>query len=525
MKITIAVVVALVLAVPLIAQQAPNQPIEFPEFIVTGKERVNVPGGTKNIPARPPVLGKAQLDSLNAVEKAAPPVLPPAMLPMPVRPSVSRPGYVSAQLGQYTTPDVQAGYSTVLGGYRLDAAAGIEASNGHVTNAAYHKAHASVLSTFVAPEQFVFFGGSTTETELGIASRAYRFFGDSAAAERTVFAFRGGLEVEGAYEGLAYRAQAGYRRTGITTGGRDAADAVIHGLVDVEKRLNQYDIGGTVSVDLRSYAGVSYPFVEGKGRARYVAPSASFTVEAGLQAATSTNNIGRGGLLLAGRADVELGPEFTAIATVRSGLRAIVFSDMLTANPYVGDSVTLDATYDVVNLAGTLMWHPTTRLSGSVGLQLRVTDRDAVWVPLADGAFGLLYQNTTTIEIPTELRWLATPHDVVRAQLSIISASMSNSAVVPYVPSARASAWYDRSWTPDLRTALGVVYVGQRYADVDNKRVLSGYIDVRLRADYDIAERFTLTARVNNLLGADILLWDGYRERGIFVSAGCTWKL
>lgn len=520
-----AFVIAIVLTMPLVGQQAPNQPIEFPEFIVTGKERVDVPGGTKNMPARPPVLRKAQLDTLNAVEKAAPPVIPPAILPMPTRPIVAHPGYVSAELGQYTTPDVQAGYSMVVGGYRLDAAAGIEASNGHLTNAAYHKAHASVLSTFIAPEQYLVFGGSTTETDIGIASRAYRFFGDSAAAERTVFALRAAVDVEGEYQGFTYRATAGYRRIGITTDVRESADAVIHGHIDVEQRWRAYDVGGSVSVNLRSFGGVGYPFIEGKGRARYIGESVRLLLDAGLQAATSTGDVSRAGFLIAGRADVNLGPDLTAIGTLRSGLRAVVFSDLLTVNPYVSDSLLLDAAYDVVDLGGTVLWHPTTRLGGSIGVRVRITDRDAVWTPSAAGAFGVSYFSTTTIEIPIELRWLVSSTDVVRTNVSIVSSSIADAAVTPYVPSAQAAAWYDRSWTQDLRTALGLIYVGQRYADIDNKRALSGYVDVRLRAEFDIAERFTLTARVNNLLGADILLWDGYRERGIFVSAGCTWRL
>ena len=38
----------------------PNQPIELPEFIVTGKERVDIPGGAKQAPVRPPLLSASQ---------------------------------------------------------------------------------------------------------------------------------------------------------------------------------------------------------------------------------------------------------------------------------------------------------------------------------------------------------------------------------------------------------------------------------------------------------------------------------
>jgi hypothetical protein len=343
--------------------------------------------------------------------------------------------------------------------------------------------------------------------------------------ERTVFALRGGIDVEGSYEGVAYQAQAAYRRSTLSTDVRDVAEAVIHGLVDLDRRGSEYDVGGGLTLDLRSFAGVAYPFIEGKGRIRYATSRLRLMLEAGLQTATSTFNVSRAGMLLQGRADAELNPGLTAIGTIRSGLRPVVFTEALLLNPYISDSVHLDATFDVVDISGTVLWQPNTRLGGSLGVRVRVSERDAVWVPGTSGAFGLIYRSTNTIEIPMEVRWQMSTRDMVRGELSVISSSIVDAATTPYVPNARASLWHERSWYPNLRTSLGAIYLGQRFADVTNRRVLSGYLDLRGRVEYDIAERLTIAARVHNALGANILLWDGYRERGIFVAAGCTWRL
>lgn len=524
MKHLVAVILAVCFSVPLTAQQAPNQPIEFPEFIVTGKERVEVPGGTKNVPARPPILGKAQLDSLNSLEKVAPPMLPAAALPMPQRAMVTLPGYLSGEIGQYTTPDVKAGYSVVTGGYRLDFAGAMEASNGHVTNAAYHKGEARVLSTYVAPEKFLFFGGSTTELDLGLTSRAYRFFGDTAAAERTVLALRGGVDVEGEFDGVLYRALANYRSTATTLAQRDASDTEIHGAIFGEQRWKDLDVGAGVNIFLRTFAGNAYPFLEGMANGRYDLGSVRLSAQAGLQSATSTKGIVRGGILLQATAQYEAGPDWSIVANLRSGLQPTVFNELLQRNPYVSDTVVLDAAYDIVDVSAKVIWHPTLRVQASAGLRVQQTDRQPVWIPASSGAFTLDYRTANTIELPFEIRWLPTGSDVLRADLLLTSATIVDAKATPYVSTTVASAWYDRVWTQNLRSSLGLVFVGSRFSDIKNERALSGYVDLRAKVEYDVHNRVSVTARVNNLLGADILLWDGYRERGIFVAAGCTWR-
>jgi hypothetical protein len=144
------------------APQPPNQPLELPEFVVTGKERVDIPAGAKHAPTKPPAVKGALLDSLNDLEKQPLPALPMDPVLKLRRTERFYPGYATVSLGQYMTPALSGGYTVLAGGYRLDAHANIEGSAGHVDNAAYSKIDIRGLSTYVAPEKFIVFGGSTT---------------------------------------------------------------------------------------------------------------------------------------------------------------------------------------------------------------------------------------------------------------------------------------------------------------------------------------------------------------------------
>lgn len=501
----------------------PSTPIELPEYVVTGKDRVDIPGATKSDPSRPPVLGKARLDTLNSLEKLAPPVLAPASLPVPRRTMAFLPGFLQAEFGQYGTPDVVAGYSLETAGYRIDAQANLETSAGHTTNANYTKAGLRALSTYVAPEKFIFFGGSTTEVDVSARTSSYRFFAVPDAAERSVTALRAGLGVEGTHDGFDYSAQAGYASTATTLANRSAQDGDLFGTVTAQNRWRLFDVGGRVSMNLRSFNGNAYPVAELLGFGRYADERYRLLVQAGFQSITSTAAVGRGGIVVAGTADVFLSQDVTVNASLRTGLRPVGFADLLQENPYVHDSVLIDAALDVIDVGGMVTYHPSVRLAASAGLRLAQTDRTPIWVDASDGAFELVYAATTRVELPVEVRWMAGSRDVVVADARLVSASVADQKTMPYAAS-RASMRYERLWTEDLRTTLAAIYVGERFADLANSVSLTGYVDVRVRVDYDLTPTVAMQLRAHNLLASEIVLWNGYRERGVFVSGGVTWR-
>lgn len=502
----------------------PNQPIELPEVIVTGRETVDVPGSSKHVPSKPASIKGAILDSLNTFEKLPIPTLPPRPLPSLDRRSIVYPGYVDAQIGAYLTPDVKAGYSFVAGGYRVDLDGALEASNGWVTNGEYMKYGLHALSSYVAPEKFIFFGGSTTEVDAKVAGSSYKQYALTSAPSRTRTDLGLGVNTKGQYEGFLYDAGASWSSTSLSTTPGTVSDASFDVRAAVENRWNAWDVGGKVDLKFRSFADQAYPFMELQAYGRYASPDVRLTLGGGVQNAMSTSNVSRFGLLLFAQADYMLNGDLTLQATVRSGLRANSFTELFDSNPYVSSSVIMDAAYDVVRISGHLFYHPSMRLNITAGICVRSTERQSLWIADSNATFTAWYATVSTVTIPFDMHWLFTSTDAVVADMQITSATVSDAKAAPYIPTVRASVGYERAWTTDLRTLVSLYYVGDRWADLANTINLGGYVDVRIHASYQLLPSLSITLRAQNLIGSSITVWQGYQERGIFVSGGINWK-
>ena len=502
----------------------PNQPIELPEFIVTGKSRADIPGGSKRAPNRPPLLSQARLDSLNPLEKIPLPTLPQAPLPDYSQPIMWHPGWVDATLGNYLTPNVDAGYSFDVSGYLIDLTAGLEASSGWVDNSEYFMFDVGAMSTYVAPEKFLFFGGSTTVVDFDLGTKSYNLFADSTVPARSVTSIGGGVETEGRWEGLSYRGLASYSTRSLSTGNLGSTDNVFTGQIGLGQRWNEFDLGADLDLQLRGYRGNGYPYTSLSGNGHFVNSAVRASALVGLQWASSTAGDDRFGVQVGGRLDAFIHSAFTVEAHAKSGLRPIDMQQLLRENPYVSDTLTIDMPYDVVQVGGSVMFHPVLDVTASAGVEFRRTDRDVVWTPSANSTFEPTYLSTTTLTINGDVRWLITSQDVLVADIQIISASVDDNNDKPYVAPVQASAGYERDWTNDLRTVVSLIYVGDRFADLANTITLQSYLDIRVSGMYDITDRIGIQLNAENLLGNQFQLWNGYRERGIFINAGILWK-
>lgn len=523
------IVIALAAPLLLYAQQQPapplNAPVELPEVLVTGKELIDVGAGSKQAPMRPPLLSRARLDSLNPSEKLPIPRLPARNLPALHRPFQFFPGYVDASMGTLLTPSLAAGYSFLASGYRIDLDADIEASQGWVEHAGYLRSALNLRSTYIAPEQFIVFGGSTTHVNADAAYGTYNLFARRDAAERQRLRAGAAVDVEGTFDEYGYAAHVGYGVQSMTTTGFDAlSDNALNGDLVIEQRGEGLRFGGEARVSLRSLGGSDYSFMHLRARATHKKGATRLRVSVGPQFAGSTLNEQRFGIGADLHADVRASNDVSITASASSGLRQLSFSDLFNANPYIDHAVTVDVPYDVLSLNGTVRYHPSIRLSVAGSIRLRYTDREPVWYASDEGMFTVRYLSVRRVDAHVDARYAVSTADELRADVLMTQATVVDSSAQPYVPSAQVSVSYRRVWTTQFTSDLGVIYIGQRWADMAARTALGGYVDLRARFDYTITPTLAVTLRAENILASTIVLWEGYRERGFFATAGLTWS-
>lgn len=514
----------LVVAITPLHAQQPNSPLELPEFIITGKESVNIPGGVKQPPNKPPVLRAEKLDSINPLDKLPLPALQP--LPLPAYSSAGPywPGYIEAFVGNYLTPGINAGYSLKNGGYMIDISGDFEASNGWVSNADYSVFSLGASSSYIAPEKFIFFGGSTTEVDVKFSNKSYNLYSDPSAPSRSVAAIQSLVGTDGRYNGINYGASVGWNMSSISTASRSVSDNLIFGRVIAENRWKEFEVGAMIDLRLQTFDSKAYPYTLVAATGRYSADKFNGSVQSGVQWASATSAANRIGFEIRAAANLELSSVFTATSLVHSGLRATSFTEMLRANPYVSDSSVVDIPYDVFDVGVSLMYQPSIRFSASFGINIRRSDREPVWVKSSFGEFMPDYRTVTGTRSSLEVRWLVASSDALAGDIHFITSNVAGAEQTPYIPSVEASFGYDRSWSKQMRTVATFVYYGDRYANLANTILLGGYADVKLAATYSVKDFVSINVSAENLFGSTIVLWEGYLERGVFVKAGLTWK-
>lgn len=528
MKFAVIVLIVTMQCVAIAQQQPappPNAPVELPEVLVTGKELIDVGAGSKQAPSRPPILSATRLDSLNPNEKLPMPRLPARSLPSLRRPFAFFPGYIDASMGTLLTPSVAAGYSFQTTGYRFDLDADVEASQGWVDHSGYLRSALQLRSTYIAPDQFIVFGGSTTHVNANASYGTYNLFARPDAAERTILRAGAAVDVDGAFDEFDYDASVGYAVHSMGTTGFDVlADNVLHGYMGILQRGNGLRWGGDARVALRSIGGADYPFIQLNARGTWSEGNTVIRAALGPQLGLSTLGDERFGIAADVHADVRLSTDVSIMGSLTSGLRQVAFAELFSSNPYLDQALVIDVPYDALALSGTVKYHPSIKFSLAGSIRLRMTEREPVWYSSASGVFALHYLAVRRLDAMIDARYAATASDEVRFDATLTQANVVDSAAQPYVPIALASLTYHRDWTSVLSTDLGVVYVGQRWADMSERVALSGYVDLRARVEYAITPSLTAMIRAENILSSTIVLWEGYRERGFFATAGLTWR-
>lgn len=501
---------------------APNAPLELPDFLVTGKAVVDIAGGSKQTPQKPFKLTTRDLDSLNPNEKFPSPMVPNRPLPEFKRVRSNSAGYLDVMYGSYVSPELAAGSEFVVGDYRIDAALDAGYSQDWVPNASLLNAGLALSSSYVAPEKFYLFGKGLTETDLLLRHNEYTLFADPQAPLRRTTRFNAALATEASVGDVPLTADVHWNMHSITdTGDSTTADQRIHGgLSGVFGRGYR----GTVHLDLQSRNDDSYPYVEA-AVAKTIGDSAlKVHLSLGAQYATNTNGESRAGLLASASLDIENSSLFSYGLQIRSGLSPARFSDIVLQNPYVSRDVLIDLPYDVVQIMAMIKYHPSQSLQLLGKINARRTARLPMWTDAARNQFVISYLDATILQGSFEMHVLPSAADRVLAVATVQSAITESEATVPYYEPLRIDVSYNRQITQDIQANVAMQYVGKRFVDLENTSQLDAFLNIRVQASYAASSTLDVVCSADNLINSTIILWNGYRQRGIFVSGGVSWR-
>jgi len=500
-----------------------SKPLELPNFIIEGKEQVDVRSGIKQFPEKPLAMSQENLDSLNSLEKQQSLLLQPQPLPNKILNSDFNKGYVIASVGRYGFAKIEGGYEYNLKEYTFFGNGGFDYGGEHVKNSAYNKFKLNLFADYLAPDKYFIFGGSKTRFSMLAGNRNYKLYAVDKPMERNLFDLELGINSEGSYSNFVFSTGADFKTLQLndkTTDSKEAVafDNLLSGYIEIKNMDNNYELGGRAKADLESVRGNGVSYFEAGLFGKFDISKITINLEGGLQFGNNSNDVSRGGLLIRGEIDYKLNENYTIKASVFTGIRKVSYMEMMNINPYAQRGIDVDYLYDTPLIKGVIYYHPLKNIGASAGISIASSDRTPVFDTLHYDSFILSYERVNKLDVFSEGYYLLTSKDEISYFFSFDYSTLSgNGNIAPYNPLIRVSLNYQKKMMDDKLLAGGELrYIGKRYADFANEIELEGYVDLKLNASYKILSNFKVELVLDNLLNSDIYIWQGYKERGLF---------
>ncbi len=502
------------------AQTTKDDPVELATIVIQGTEAVDIPGGTKQPPRKTLALTRDRLDSLNTLEKHTAIRLPFVALPTTSLEKPITKGYVKGELGQFLTPLLDAGYGFALGGYRLEANGGLEASNGHVNNADFANFNFSLDAEYVAPEKFIFFGGSKTQSFIRFSRDAHNLYAVPSAVHRSLTDFSAGVRTDGSYNGYTYSLGGDWNAGSLAQSNNDAVNNALHGFIDATKRFDDLVVGAEANLQFHTLRGNGLNMMDFLANANYVQETYKVRAKAGLQSYTNANGATFGAMKVIADGEYFLNGDFTLGAFIRSGLLENSFIRMMRINPYISNSAEIEYARENIAVGARLWYHPLEKIGIMMKGTVASIGNYAVWQGNQQASFALRYADVMLIEAEAEVVYTYDEYNTFNANVQTRSIKTAKESTLSYILPFQTSIRWNRTWNNEIGTQLTASYMGTRSTGSNNVPQLSGYIDLSLRATYSFNSVLQGYIRVDNITNSTIFVWEGYKERGIFFAVG-----
>lgn len=507
-----------------------GEPLDFSTIVLKGTEVLNMPKSVfKQNPVNIRKLNTQELDTINSLEKQSSLLLPLSGYPSSLSTPNRYNGYLRGEFGMFVSPELEVGYGGTFAGYSLYGNGYFNSSSGHRDNAQFLKAGANLSARYVAPENYVVFGGSTTETNIGVAHNSYNFFANPNAPARSTTSIQAGVATQGVSADLPFTAYIKLQALSLSQDriGNDSRSISENGLAlggTIGTTMDNLALTAKLALDFRNLRSNGMAFHELGVNATMKDSSHTLSGSVGMVYATTSESLNRYVLNGELRHDWCASQHFTLRNVVSTGLNNSSFAQQLIHNPYISDSALIDFTKTSIGVRSGLLFHPTSDIQLQLFAGYKSQPLTPVFVADSGFSFNLVYAQADFIEFGTEGSWSLTRNDNISGTIRYLAPRLDNSNRVPFIAPLTINLLYNRFWSDAVSTSLQFAYTGERTTSLISSQTLPSFVMVNVRAEYRLSRSLIATLRFDNLTNSSIFVWEGFQERGAFASAGMTWQ-
>ncbi len=507
--------------------QASRNSLELPPVIIEEKGSIKVRSGGKQDPNKTPRLSSADLDSLNSLEKEKSFLLPTKHLPDRIVYKNYYNGFLKGQFGSLVTPSADFGVGFKAGEnneYDFYVDGGIELSNGPVDNANYEIGHVSLTNVYIAPDKFWIFGGSSTRSNAAYRQKNYNLY---ALADSVPSRIKRNFDLtvvsDGYYSGVKFETGAGFKSLQLEQEQSNPFDNSIYGFLNIKGDAGDFEVGGKALLDIHSVRGDGLYYAHAEALMNYFVNKFSLQLNLGYQLAENTFNNTRTSLLASALMEYRLNKDLTFKAELKNGLHRNSLYELADINPYLSTIAPVDYRAGQT-FKGMAYFHPSPEFVISAGARYGMYENDYYFMNANDGTFLPVYDKTGRLSVISEFNWQFTSEDLLSANFTYnLDKLDTGSVTLPYTSPMNFALSYSRTWFGYIGTQIGAVYVDKRYTDTGNKQQLDAFVNLNVKIEAKLADNFSVFGRFENLLDNNVYIWEGYKERGLFLSGGVLW--
>ncbi len=518
---------------PVLAQQAQDQsgvPVDILDIIVKGSATLKLSSTSfaKQSAQNTRPLNQRELDSLNSLEKQAPLLLARNSAPSSMTPLAHRSLELHAYMGLFQSPDLGLVYGDVFGQYRVNALVNYSASTGFMTNADFSLLNIQAgLSHQALPGDGLF---ASSRLSLGIQalSQSYHLYASAdSAPRRSVQLLSARAELQHPAQGPGFDAAIDVGQFGVTTETQiqqQRSESILQARVRATMKSSAYTPFAEARFNIHPYEGTTLSDNELGLGCSFSDSGLRASANIGFQFASNSESLVQYALAARIKLSTELSNTLRLQAELQRENSMNFYSTRWQDNPFMNPLSKLDVNRLNLGTHLSLSYHPSIAWESSLHLRFDSYGQYAVMQLDSVLQFSDVYVPAQIFGLELHTQWRPDTLSILTAALVVQSATQDGGASLPYVAPIECSIAYQRQIIKKLNFEAQLAYRAARDAQLTSTISLASYMLVNLSAAYYLTDDLSLVARAENLLNSSVFIFERYKERGAFVSAGIRWR-
>lgn len=510
--------------------------IELPEFVITGKEAIDLPEVSKtpvddqvvNTPLRVAATpGKREpgFTDFGGIQKSQAGF------------SDLGNGYngkAEVGYGTYATPYFDAWFGNSYPSADFLLKAGYRSSGGHVSNADFRVGYASLAGGTHLSGDAGDFSGNRVQGRIAMRGNSYHLYGSTTPAlQRTVTDFDAGLSMSSSSGAMIpYTAKLALE-SGSLKDVSKTMETSLGGELDATHEIDDVELRGSAALWKSFYSAQSAtagPFyTQFAGTASYRLGT-SVSIRGGLSFYLYRGSDTR----TSGRLYPQLGiswyaaERLTVYAKFDPSIQRTSLASMAGISPYMATDVSLRHAVQFTNFSLGAESEISPKIQSRVSLNYTQTDDVPVFVDLNSARiWDVIYLGTTRIvSLNGELYANLTNADNLGASLAVRSNRNSETGNRnPYFASFLSSVSYQHRFEFGLSLGSTLQIVGSQSADLADTRALPAFVVFNVSAEYVIIPRWRAMLTLSDIFNQRQTLWEGYAglQRTVSIGTSFVW--